>query len=166
MQDGNSFLPWYNFPLIEFLNSYIMPNMNVFEYGCGFSTLFYAQKKCNVFTVETRTEWIDNTTKLGYQHGLIDTINIKLCNPYEMPKAIFEYNIQFNIIVIDSLHRIECLKQTKEIYKKGIIILDNSERENLQEAEQIMHEFECNVFQGEGVNRNGTSQSKVFFKSL
>jgi hypothetical protein len=165
MQDGNSFLPWYNFPLIELLNSYIKPNINVFEYGCGFSTLFYAQNKCNVFAVEARTEWVDNITKLGYQHSLIDKINIKLCNPHEMPQQIVQYNMEFDIIVIDSLHRIECLKQAKKVYKKGMIILDNSERENLKEAEKIMYKFEYKVFEGEGISREGTSQAKVFFKS-
>jgi hypothetical protein len=166
MQDGNSFLPWYNFALIEFLNSYIKPNINVFEYGCGFSTLFYAQKQCNVYCVETKLEWIDNITKLACKYGLTDKINIKFCKPHEMPKQIFESHIEFNVIIIDSLHRIECLKQAKKVYKKGVIILDNSERDNLQEAEKLMHGFECRIFEGHGVNREDTSQAKVFFKSL
>ena len=76
MQDGNSFLPWYNFALIEFLNSYIKPSINVFEYGCGFSTMFYAQKQCNVYCVETKPEWIDNITKLACKCDLTNKINI------------------------------------------------------------------------------------------
>ena len=140
--------------------------MNIFEYGCGFSTLFYAQKQCTVYSVETNDEWSDKISTIAKEHNLAENINIKLCKPHEVPQAICEYNTSFNIIIVDSLHRIECLKNAKEVYCGGIIILDNSERENLQTANNIMSNFEHETFEGEGVNRSGTSQATVFWKNL
>lgn len=164
MQDGNSFLPWYNFSLVEFLNSYIKPEMNVFEYGCGFSTLYYAQKNCQVKAVETKTEWVQKVQSFAREYNLEGRILITLSKPHEIPMELQKLDIAFDVIVVDSLRRIECLTEAKKAYKKGIIILDNSERENLQTANEIMHGFECKVFKGNGVHRNGESEAKVFFK--
>jgi precorrin-6B methylase 2 len=165
MQDGNSFTPWYNFPLIEFLNDYIRPNMNIFEYGCGFSTLYYAQKKCNVYAVESNHKWIEKISHITQEHNLESLINITQCKANEMPKQVHQFNVNFDIIVIDSHRRLECLMEAKKTNCK-MIILDNSEREKLQQANNVMQEFEMKVFVGNGTNREGTSEAKVFLRSL
>lgn len=166
MQDGKSFLPWYNFPLIEFLNSYIKPNMNIFEYGCGYSTLFYAQKDCNVYSVETKKEWIEKIQTLAIKNNLYHKIHITQSNPHKFPQMIHQYEINFDIIIIDSYHRLSCLTEAKMKNSNSIIILDNSERENLQKADIIMQEFQCKIFEGNGVNRETSSQAKVFYRKI
>lgn len=165
MQDVISFKPWYNFPLVEFLDAYIQPNMNIFEYGCGFSTLYYAQKKCNVYGVESSSTWLEKTTQLAQKHNLNQYISIIKCKANDMPKQIHQFNVNFDIIIVDSHHRLECLMETKKT-NCGMIILDNSERESLQKANNIMTGFEIKVFTGNGFNRKGTSEAKVFLKKL
>lgn len=166
MQEGNSFIPWYNFPLIDFLSGYMQPNMKIFEFGAGFSTLFYASNGCVVNAVETNPEWIENITQFGKKAEISHLFKIKHTPPHKLASSILIENTVFDIIIIDSYHRLECLQSAISVYKKGLIILDNSERQNLQSADGIASGFQCKVFEGSGVNRKGTSQAKVFWKTL
>ncbi|MFT4967179.1 MAG: hypothetical protein ACI9CD_000176 [Candidatus Deianiraeaceae bacterium] len=161
MQEGNTFIPWYNDQLVDFLSAYLKEGMEVFEYGCGYSTLFYAQKSCNVYASETRQEWVTEINTIAQKNNLINNINIQIIHPTEFPQSILCNRVQYNVIAVDSIRRLECLKCAKSSCN-GIIILDNSERENLQQADCIMQGFQYKVFEGRGVNREGTSQAKVY----
>lgn len=164
VENSSTFLPWYNFQLIEYLNSYLKSNMVIFEYGVGFSSLFYAQKNCTVCGVETRMEWKNKIANLAKENGLSERINIKLCeNITNFHKMIFEYDFEFDVMVVDSIQRLACLESAKSVYKKGLIILDNSERENLQNAKNIMTGFEYLEFEGKRPHDGKTSKATVYF---
>ena len=161
-------LPWYNYPLIAFLESYIKPSMNIFEFGTGFSTIFYAQNNCKVFGVECNVEWIEKVQELAKMYNIEENIAIEFCpKSHEIARYIKNIDelIEFDAIVIDSYNRIECLEEAKKRGAK-VIILDNSERPNLEHAFEIMQGFEVLHFKGEGPNRNGVSESLVFHKNL
>lgn len=169
MQAENSphFLPWYNFPLIEFVKSQIEHDMNIFEYGCGFSTLFYAQNGCNVYGIETRQEWIEKVRTLAEMNNIETKINVNLCEKIaDFHKAALEYHIKFDIIAVDSIQRLACLEAAKSIYNGGFIILDNSERPNLQNAKNTMEGFKFLEFHGKRPHDEGTSSALVFYKQL
>ncbi len=161
-------LPWYNYPLITFLESYIKPSMNIFEFGMGFSTIFYAQNNCKVFGVECNAEWIEKVQELAKMYNIEQNISIEFCQKsHEIARYIknIDESIEFDAIVIDSYNRIECLEEAKK-RGAGIIILDNSERPNLEHACEIMHDFDVLKFKGEGPNRSGVSEALVFHKNL
>lgn len=167
MQDENSrcFLPWYNVPLTEFIQSYIKPSMNIFEYGCGFSTLFYAQQSCNVYGIETRSAWIEKIQILAKQNNIDDKIHIKLCETISnFHRSILKYDITFNLTIIDSIQRMACLETVKSLYKSGTIILDNSERTNLQNAKNLMKGFQFLEFHGTRLHDQNTTSALVFYK--
>ena len=158
------FLPWYNLPLINFLNLYLKPYHDVFEYGGGNSTIFYSQKIHQVCTLEIKDEWIKfvNTNKIKN--------NIEIKKPSSIKNFVEEienFNLKiFDIIVIDSRDRAQALRKSiSHLKENGIIILDNSERENLQSA---IHEikslgFKQRVFSG--IRLDGEiSIASVFFK--
>ena len=44
-------MPMYTYPCYEWLNSIDWEGANVFEYGTGFSTLWWADKKVNYYGV-------------------------------------------------------------------------------------------------------------------
>jgi hypothetical protein len=50
-------IPWFTYPAIDFLDSKILPNWSVLEWGCGNSTLWWAAKTARVFSVEHNAEW-------------------------------------------------------------------------------------------------------------
>ncbi len=168
VNSASQILPWYNYQLISFLESYIKPSMNIFEFGTGFSTIFYAQNGCNIYGVECNIEWIEKVRELATLHNLQRNISVEFCaKSHEIARYIknVDEKITFDAIVIDSYNRIECLDEAKARGAK-IIILDNSERPNLENACEIMQEFEVLKLKGEGPNRNGVSESLVFHKNL
>jgi hypothetical protein len=165
VENSSLFLPWYNFKLIEHLQSYLKPEMNIFEYGSGFSSLFYAQNGCTVYGVETRIEWKKKIEDLAKENDLNERINIELCENVEnFYKAILQYEKIFDVIIVDSIQRLACLKEAKFVYIKGLIILDNSERLNLIDAKNIMMGFDFIEFQGKRPHDENESSALVFFK--
>jgi hypothetical protein len=50
-------LPWMTFSAIDHLQHFVSPEMQVFEYGGGGSTLFFAKQVKSVITVEHDVDW-------------------------------------------------------------------------------------------------------------
>jgi hypothetical protein len=156
------FLPWYNKELIAFLEPYLTNKMHIFEYGGGNSTLYYSSKVLSVSTTETRKEWFD----FVLSNQTIHNIEIKLCQDLvNFQNEITNFKVKlFDVIIVDSIQRAKCLFTAIDFLKKdGIIILDNSERENLKTAKNKMIElgFDETIYQGE--RNDGTfSTSSIF----
>jgi hypothetical protein len=55
--DGN-FVPWMSYPAIEFLKNHINKNHEIFEFGCGASTLFFSKRAKKVVGLETNEKWL------------------------------------------------------------------------------------------------------------
>lgn len=51
--------PWLTFGAIQFIEKITRPDMVVFEYGSGGSTLFWADRVSKVVSVEHNREWYD-----------------------------------------------------------------------------------------------------------
>jgi predicted O-methyltransferase YrrM len=58
-QDGHvsEEIPWLCFSAIELLDRYLRPEMRVFEWGSGGSTLFFSRRVSRVWSVEHDPEW-------------------------------------------------------------------------------------------------------------
>src|SRR5207248_5255473 len=52
-------LPWFSYAAIDFLKSYLRNEMQVFEFGSGGSTLFFAQYCKSVASVEDNAHWCE-----------------------------------------------------------------------------------------------------------
>jgi len=151
--DGN-FVPWMTYPAIEFLKNNLKPEHEIFEFGCGASTLFFSKRVKKVVGLETNPRWLgiineklqddknwtpscDVVTSDSLSSIVTPSHNVKinlledgLTNPaYEN----FAKNCgqKFDFIIIDSLKRFECAKNVIDALKpNGTIILDDSERKN------------------------------------
>jgi hypothetical protein len=151
-------MPWLTFSSINFIEKIIEPQMTVFEYGSGGSTLFWASRVKKVISVEHDKEWyekmkaelstrkIENVDYLLLQEECDTEYDKKdFRNPHHYisadPKysgssfkryarSIDNYNAQgFDIIVIDGRARPSCLLHAIQMIKmKGFIIIDNTER--------------------------------------
>ncbi len=144
--DGNP-VPWMSYPAIEFLQNTVQKNHQIFEFGCGASTLFFADKVQKVIGLETSEKWLgiiaeklQETAKTNVEINLMaDGLNN---SDYEnFPK---NYGQKFDLIIIDSLKRFECAKNSITALKPGgTIILDDSERKNYK---KIFEFFAANNF--------------------
>ncbi|OFW86454.1 MAG: hypothetical protein A2794_01515 [Alphaproteobacteria bacterium RIFCSPHIGHO2_01_FULL_40_8] len=131
-QDENGeALPWMTYPAIEFLQKNLTKNHEVFEFGCGASTLFFAKRVKKIVSLETEKRWFEIIKeKLQEKNTELNLMQNGLTNSaYEN----FAKNCQqkFDFIIIDSLKRFECATNSIHALKPGgTIILDDSERKN------------------------------------
>ena len=115
-------MPMYTYPCYEYLNSMNWEGADVFEYGTGFSTIWWKNHGANIYGVEHNKNWYEkiNGKELGY---------ITLENSvHNYPHSINIFDKQFDVIVIDGLVRYQCVAPAlKNLKSGGIIIFDNSD---------------------------------------
>lgn len=117
-------VPWYTYPLIEYLRQFDFRNLRVFEYGSGHSTLFWASRCAEVVAVEHNPEW--------YEHmrtQLPDNVTLFLRqNADGYASIIKEAGGEFDIIIIDGEWRLRCAQESLGLLSKcGFLLLDNSD---------------------------------------
>ncbi len=121
--DGSS-LPWYTYPAIEYCNQLDASGLNIFEYGSGNSSLYWARKGANVWCVEDDPAWYE--TMRGKSAQLCGILLRSTSEAYV--SAIAEVGQQFDIVIIDGVWRNECaVAALAHVRKDGVIILDNSD---------------------------------------
>lgn len=117
-------IPWYTYPAIEYFNRLDAKGLNIFEFGCGQSSLYWASKGAKVWCVEHDQEWFETMQSRGSSLQ-----GIKFCtDKISYAQAILDSNIQFDIVIIDGIWRNECAAAALErIRAEGVIIVDNSD---------------------------------------
>lgn len=129
-KDGNP-LPWYTYPAIEYLSQFDYGTKKIFEYGCGYSSQFWARQALSVISIEDNQDYFERWQNEFKESNLFihwrDEGEI-----YE--QAIFEEDDCYDVIVIDGKRRTECAAAAvKKLADGGMIILDDSDRINTSE---------------------------------
>lgn len=124
--DGSE-LPWMNYAVIAFLERRLNKNLSVFEYGSGYSTLFYARRVRNVISVEYDQAWIASIgPRLPPNASVLfvpDDVDGDYC------RAIARSGDSFDVVVVDGKDRENCVKQSMQaLSSRGVIVLDDSQR--------------------------------------
>jgi len=135
-------LPWMTYPFIEFISQKLRMDHEIFEFGFGSSTLFFAQKVKKVTVIEDDELWAK-----AMQIKLLQ-LNIKNIEIILMPDALTNFMYQsyvsglhkkFDFIFVDSLKRFECVKNSYNFLKEGgALILDDSERKSYKKIFEFM----------------------------
>lgn len=160
--------PWLPYLAIDYLVSLLQPDMTVFEYGSGGSTLFFSQRVKRVISIEHDIDWYHKFNMpanveyflIGYSDNLIGdeksnpnhyTSNPFLKNFRDYVCAIEQYN-NLDLVLIDGRSRASCLKHAHgKVKSGGWIILDNAEREYyLQNTRHLFEKWETVEFYGYG----------------
>ncbi len=117
-------LPWYTYPAIEYCNQLDVSGLNIFEYGSGNSSLYWARKGAKVWSVEHDPVWYET----------MRTKSAQLCGLWLQTEkdryaaAIKEVNHASSLVIIDGVWRNECAAEAfAHVRKDGLIILDNSD---------------------------------------
>src|SRR5206468_5320386 len=55
--------PWFSYAAIDFLESFLEPQMIAFEYGSGGSTIFLAHRIKFLYSVEDNSEWFERVCR-------------------------------------------------------------------------------------------------------
>jgi hypothetical protein len=120
-------IPWFTYPAVEFLKERLNKELNIFEYGCGNSTLFFSERIKEIISVETDFEWYNKIKpKLKSNCSLI--FYDEKSADYDYEETIKQFNKKFDIIVVDAIKRNEVIKVSVDYLNTGgVIILDNSD---------------------------------------
>lgn len=129
--DSNSEpIPWTTYPFIDFIKPRLNNELTVFEYGSGYSTLFFARYTKAVTSVEHDENWYNELRRRTPVN-----VEILLREKNLFVKSIEEKNKKYNLIFIDGENRVQCLKESiTHLENNGVIILDDSEREEYVEG--------------------------------
>jgi hypothetical protein len=124
-------LPWFNYACIDFVGRFLIQRpSSVFEWGSGYSSLFFRTYAANVRSCEDNKEWFERIQNLAVK-GIYQEL---VYRPSKV-EYINEITGMFDLIVVDGSHRAECLKVAPNHLKPGgIILLDNSDDRSLDNS--------------------------------
>lgn len=142
MTSTGQLIPLYTYPCIEWISSIDFTGANVFEFGVGFSSIFWAEiKKANVYGVEPNEEWYEKVNDNDNVTAYFES------DPKKFVETIHRPNLKFDVVVIDGIARYDCVPEAIEcVADDGMIILDNSDwhqstKERLDESDMIPIHF-------------------------
>lgn len=134
------YLPWFTYPAIEALRNWDFSDKRVFEYGSGYSTLFWAARAREVVSVEHDRAWYEKVVKLAPPNVRLILAPIDKKEDYHpSPELREQFNAYagaidgiFQVIVIDgyakSRVRYQCAQRAlPHLDSNGLVILDNSD---------------------------------------
>ncbi|MBS0178424.1 MAG: hypothetical protein JSR20_06645 [Nitrospira sp.] len=169
-------VPWMSWKAIDFLQDYLKPNLRVFEWGGGGSTLFFSKRGCHVTTVESNENWLNvitaNNQKESSGSGSLEIRFIAA--ETQAPQKIKEYiesvreGAPWDIVLLDGLERaylsrLDCLKEIPGTVRSGgLVIVDDSYRAMYREIPNILKGWKREVFRGLGSARLGVTQTDIY----
>lgn len=164
-KNGNP-IPWYTYPATEYLSQFDYSDKSIFEYGCGFSSLFWAQRARQVISIEDNPAWFEKWQQLT-RNNLTFRLETDL-DAYV--HSIFDNEKKYDIIAIDGKRRAACAHAATQALKDGgFIILDDSDRvNNSNEYVDAVHTLKKHNllqvdFYGFSPMDNFTKATSVFF---
>jgi hypothetical protein len=159
-------VPWYTYPTTAFLTGRIGPQMAIFEYGSGHSTLWWSRRVRQVVSCEHNPKWYERL-----RGRLPANVNYRLLEagpvgPYV--RAITEYQDHFDIIIVDGAERIACCRNCCGALKRdGVILWDNSDRDEYQPGYEYLaaQGFRRLDFTGMGPSGHMGWATTIFYRS-
>lgn len=130
-------LPWFTYSSIMFLQERIHSMMDVFEYGCGCSSHWWANRVRSVTSCEHDKLWYEKISKSVPKNLSLHYIELVRGGTY--CQFINTFKNTFDIIVIDGRDRVNCSYNCLNALKAGgVIIWDNSDRQEYSEGYEFL----------------------------
>jgi hypothetical protein len=162
--EGNP-LPFYPYPAIEFIKRRLKPEMRVFEWGSGASTLWWAARVKQVVAVEHHQGWYEMVSASAPSNAQVLHIPLETGGAY--CQALLEQPHPFDIVAIDGRDRVNCARHCiAGLAPSGVIIWDNSDRDYYQEGYDFLREkgFRQIEFVGLPPIINERGQTTIFYR--
>jgi 16S rRNA G966 N2-methylase RsmD len=123
----------------EWLQEWITPDMRVFEYGSGTSTMWFGQNVAEVVAVENCEPYFKEI-----QESLTDlditNVTYVFRDGAEYYNHIYEYDEPFDLVFVDGRFRKECMIPAYDMAKHAIL-LDNSDASHYLDAYKVMQSY-------------------------
>ncbi len=160
-------IPWLTYPAISFLSERLNKDLKIFEYGSGNSTLYYSKIVNKIIAVEHNRKWYEKIKGMISDNSEVIFSNLdhdgNYCRIIKSTKEIF------NLIIIDAEDRVNCIKNClNNISENGVIILDDSEREEYSEGIEFLKKngFKRLDFWGISAGFMHQKATTIFYREL
>lgn len=149
------YTPWLTNKSLEWLTNYLKPDMTVFEYGSGGSTLFFSKHAKQVVSVEHDERWhkkvlpkINKNSAANVDYILHVPNKITKTNKYVNSVSTYPNNF-FDLVLVDGLDRNDCCSAAiSKIKKGGYLVLDDSDRIQYKESLDLLSKYPRTDFKG------------------
>ena len=130
--DGNP-IAWCTYPFLHFIYPRLQNHFNVFEYGCGNSTIWYAKKVNTIKSVEHDKNWLNKIQSKMPKNSTV--IYKELVYGGDYSKEVSNGNQKYHIVIVDGRDRNNCLLNAiHQLTDDGIVVFDNSYLFQYQES--------------------------------
>lgn len=118
-------IPWMTYPFLDYIKNLDLTDKKIFEYGSGFSTVFWAKNAKHVVSVEDYELWFDKMNKMMPENSAL----ILRTDKDKFIESINESEKEYDIIVLDGNgFRYECaLASIDKLASGGMIVLDDAD---------------------------------------
>lgn len=158
-------IPWVTYSFIDFISDRIQKHHTVFEFGSGNSTFYYAKRALKVVSVEHDKAWFERIS--GSKPANSEMIFCELEKDGAYSKMPASMDMKFDIIIVDGRDRVNCcFHSLSALSDNGVVVLDDSERENYVAAISFFKEegFKELSFSGISPGLFYRKSTSVFYK--
>ena len=159
-------IPWISYPCIRFLDERLPPQSCMFEFGSGNSTLYFAGRVRSLTSVEHDLKWVMSLQSKLPEHAAL--LHIPLDENGEYARSAVKTKKRYDVIFIDGRDRVNCIRYSmKCLKKKGVIILDDSERDEYNEGSGFLKKrgFKRLDFTGMAPTYRDTKCTSIFYRN-
>lgn len=130
-------IPWFTYPAIDFLEGILHPQWEVFEWGSGNSTLWWAKRVRRITSIEDNGQWYAEI-----RDRMPANVQLELRTGMDYVEAIDALpDASLDVIVVDGSHRNECArKAATKLKPTGMVVFDNADGANFRAAQSHLAE--------------------------
>lgn len=159
INEQNQALPWFTYPALDYLDQLDLQSLTMLEWGSGNSSLFFAGRVSKLCSIEHDWEWFNQIKALNLSNQELLHVEQE-----RYAEAACGFNTVFDVILIDGIERLACSKIAVSLLsRRGIIILDNSDRHPDIAEEFRKRDFIEVDFHGFGPINSYTWTTSIFF---
>jgi hypothetical protein len=151
---GGNNTPWMVPSAVSHLARIMRNDWNVFEFGSGWSTLWYAERSDKVTSVEDDPHWHALVREKVRERAIVNC-DARLVDLKAFAKCVegFE-NETFDLVIVDGSeeadgNRLICIQASAPKVKQGgYLVLDDSDRAAYREADRLLKGWTVRRFVG------------------
>ena len=127
-------LPMYTYPAVHFLAQRLHPEQRVFEFGSGYSTLWYAERVHEVVAVEHNRAWVDELSAAARPNVTV----VHRSDPVDYLAEIGCHG-RFQLVAVDGLERSRAAAAALgALSGDGVVVLDNADNPAFRDAGDLL----------------------------
>jgi hypothetical protein len=146
--------PWIVPSALSFLAKTITRDWKVFEFGSGYSTVWYAERCQTIVSLESDAGWYQRVGALLRQRAIANC-SLRMVEPGSFLEAIAAFpDATFDLVMVDGDepqqgHRVLCVAAAApKVRPGGFLALDDSDRAAYGDADGVLEGWRARRFVG------------------